>query len=79
MINRKNRLPMRNAARVELVAEALETDELGQPGRREVGGCLPLGVPAHLDQGNMAQLETRGGTRPFGACSEDHSGLILSA
>jgi hypothetical protein len=53
MIKRRNRLPMRNAARVEPVAEALETDELSQPGRREVGGFLPLRGPAHLDLGNV--------------------------
>ena len=68
MIDRKNRLPIRNAAGIELVREAQETDELGQPRRREVGGCLPLRGPAHLDQGNMGQLETDG---------KDPSALVL--
>jgi hypothetical protein len=65
MINRKNRLPMRNAAGIELVGVAHQTDELGQPERREVGGCLPLRGPAHLDQGNMGQLETHGKDKTF--------------
>ena len=61
MIKRRNRLPMRNAAGVELVAEALQTHELSQPRRREVDGFLRLRGPAHLDQGICAARDGREG------------------
>ena len=58
MIDQKNRLPIRNAPGIELVGTR-ETDELGQPRRREVGGCLPLRVRTHLDQWNLGAVRNR--------------------
>jgi hypothetical protein len=65
MIKLGTGLPMRNAAGIELVEKRKKPMNCVNLGRREVGGCLPLRGPAHLDQGNMGQLEADGKDKTF--------------
>ena len=59
MIKRGTGLPMRNAAGIELVEKRKKPMNCVNLGRREVGGCLPLRVPAHLDQWNLGAVRNR--------------------
>ena len=57
--------PVRNAAGIELVGKRKKPMNWVKLGVVKLAVVCQWGVPAHLDQGNMAQLETGGGDKTF--------------